>query len=104
MNSSREMNRSKVISRMNDGMKKLLAAVVSVALVGNLFAGAAGPVFKGALKTGAECRNAVCMTLAVFAGLSLLVYAFCKSRRKAVPLTRSAGTDATDWGAVSTEA
>ena len=55
-------------------------------------------------KTWAECRNAVCMTLAVFAGLSLLVYAFCKSRCKAVPLTRSAGTDATDWGAVSTEA
>ena len=35
-------------------MKKILAVVVSVALVGNLFAGAAGLVVKGALKTWDE--------------------------------------------------
>ena len=32
-------------------------------------------------KTWAECRNAVCMTLAVFAGLSLLLYTFRKSSK-----------------------
>ena len=32
-------------------------------------------------KIWAECRNAVCMTLAVFAGLSLLLYTFRKSSK-----------------------
>ncbi len=41
-------------------------------------------------KTWAECRYAACMTLAVFAGLSLLLYAFRKGRPKAVIESRHA--------------
>ena len=37
-------------------------------------------------KTWAECRYAVCMTLAVFAGLSQLLYAFRKSRLTPSPV------------------
>lgn len=37
-------------------------------------------------KTWAKCRYAVCMTLAVFAGLSLLLYAFRRSRPTPSPV------------------
>lgn len=40
----------------------------------------------GGRRTWAECRYAVCVTLAVFAGLSLLLYAYRKSRPTTPPV------------------